>query len=57
MPKAKREDHTIQLPVRVTPTLKERMDRVAHEAGLSFSEWVRCALVRAVDAAEKRGRG
>ena len=41
------EQNTEQLAVRITPTLRESVDRVAQLSGLTQSDWIRGVLARA----------
>lgn len=45
----KRDDQetaSLQLPVRITPTLRDLVSRAAESAGMGVGEWVRCVLSR-----------
>lgn len=45
----KRDDQetaSLQLPVRITRTLRDLVSRAAESAGMGVSEWVRCTLSR-----------
>lgn len=39
----------IVLSVRITPTLKEAVDRVADRSGLTTLDWIRAVLARAAN--------
>ncbi len=45
---------TMQLNVRVSRVLAERISRVTSTMGVGRAEWVRARLVEAVDDAERR---
>jgi hypothetical protein len=44
----KKETHTLQFNIKVSPVLKKGIERCARKAGLGYAEWTRAVLARAV---------
>ena len=43
------EEKLVVVSLRMTPTLKKMVDRVARKSGLGFMDWVRAVLARAAN--------
>jgi hypothetical protein len=42
-------DTRVLIPVKIGSDLKDRAQRTAYAQGISMSEWIRCAMARALD--------